>query len=377
MHLKTCNVNSAFAQLVNGINRTDGVGLSLAVTRTNSRYGEVLRVDEPVTLTYTHPKERVLFNKARDCNPFFHLYESLWMLAGREDVAPLAYYNGRMREFSDDGLTLNGAYGHRWRWARSGNNLRHHTDQLVMIVEHLRASPNSRRAVLSMWNVEDDLIHVDTSKDVCCNLNVCFRLRKTGNLNFKAVDIGDVSAPDEYTLDMTVFNRSNDLVWGMLGANAVHFSVLQEYVAARLGAEVGVYNQITNDLHVYTNTWEPTRWLVERYVDPYQIYLPTSIVPLVSDPDTFDKELPGFADLHSEPTALSYPNGAHVYTEPFLQTVANPMLMAYHCYKAGYWMMTGDWLSRIKADDWRAVSVEWIHKRAVKAGKDNELWRHL
>jgi hypothetical protein len=34
---------------------------------------------------------------------------------------------------------------------------------------------------------------------------------------------------------MTVTNRSNDLCWGMLGANYVHFTILQEYLAARLG----------------------------------------------------------------------------------------------------------------------------------------------
>src|SRR5262249_11634251 len=147
--------------------------------------GTVLVIDEPVTITYTHPRERVLFNTVRDANPFFHLYEALWMLAGRNDVAPLSYYNSRMKEFSDDGKTLNGAYGYRWRNARGreyGSGLTivmvddptlptgkrpvcadlsvGSCDQLDTLVNHLRADPTSRRAVLQMWNVEDDLLKI-------------------------------------------------------------------------------------------------------------------------------------------------------------------------------------------------------------------------
>src|SRR4051812_45937933 len=80
-----------------------------------SRYGEVIQWEGPLTITYTSPTERVLFNAARDCNPFALLYESLWMLAGRNDVAPLAHYTRRFAEFSDDGKVLNDAYGYRWR----------------------------------------------------------------------------------------------------------------------------------------------------------------------------------------------------------------------------------------------------------------------
>ena len=40
-------------------------------------------------------------------------------------------------------------------------------------------------------------------------------------------------------LQMTVHCRSNDIIWGTYGANAVHFSILQEYVAARIGVDLG------------------------------------------------------------------------------------------------------------------------------------------
>jgi hypothetical protein len=120
MHLVFRNVNEAFYQMVWGFHDPgmgQHCGVSIPTDVTSSRYGEVMVVDEPLTVTFEKPTERVLFNVARDANVFFHLYESLWMLAGRNDVAPLAYYNSRMPEFSDEGTVLNGAYGYRWRHA--------------------------------------------------------------------------------------------------------------------------------------------------------------------------------------------------------------------------------------------------------------------
>jgi thymidylate synthase len=168
------------------------------------------------------------------------------MLAGRNDVDSVAYYAKQMREYSDDGKTLNGAYGYRWRKAKTNvlgsgvddGIVYDEIDQLAVIVNHLKAQTESRRAVLQMWNVEDDLLKIGSdldfmrgkeSKDVCCNLSVMFAVRK--------VNTGPGDYGDEYRsyLDMTVTNRSNDLIWGLLGANFVHFTILQEYMAARLG----------------------------------------------------------------------------------------------------------------------------------------------
>ena len=242
MHLKTRNVNTAWRELITGLHEG-----RIPTEVQSSRAGEVLVVEEPVILTYEKPRERVLFSAARDANPFFHLYEALWMLAGRNDVRALSYYNGRMKEFSDDGNTFNAAYGERWRrvpWY-GGTEL----DQLGQIVKHLSRNPISRRAVLTMWDIEKDLVNIEQSKDLACNTHAYFAIEDPG------------SGPRR--LNLTVCNRSNDLVWGMLGANVVHFSILQEYLACRLGLEVGVYNQFTNNLHVYTALWDANidRWL--------------------------------------------------------------------------------------------------------------------
>lgn len=54
-------------------------------------------------------------------------------------------------------------------------------------------------------------------------------------------------------LNMTVSNRSNDLVWGAYGANVVHMSMIHSYVAHMVGKKVGTYYQESNNLHLYTD----------------------------------------------------------------------------------------------------------------------------
>lgn len=191
-----------------------------------SRNGEVMAAPEPVSTTYLRPESRMLFDAKRDANPFFHLMEGVWMLAGMNNVAFPARFATNMLNYSDDGQILNGAYGYRWR-------AHYNNDQIIWVAEHLFVDPNSRRAVMSMWDPSVDMHGCNVgSKDVPCNTTVYFR-RVDGRLN------------------MTVCNRSNDIIWGCYGANAVHMSMLHEYVANCLGWEVGTYTQISNNWHIY------------------------------------------------------------------------------------------------------------------------------
>jgi thymidylate synthase len=373
MHLKFRNVNDAFRSLVAHFHNWDtapaymeNAGRDGRTVRKSSRYGDVRMIEEPVLVTYSHPRERVLFNAARDCNPFFHLYESLWMLAGRNDVAPLTYYTSKIADIaSDDGKTFNGAYGYRWRngpYLGKGTDYpRGRVDQLDLLVSHLKAKPDSRRAVLQMWNVEDDLLKIDSSKDVCCNTSVMFSLRRTGYvMGFTGANSGPL-----YALDMTVTNRSNDMVWGMLGANYVHFSFLQEYMAARLGASVGVYNHFSNNLHCYDKTWEPEKWLaVDEMTECVGDTYPknSNLFPLVSDPATFEKELPTFVEEFDGTREIP----AGKWDEPFFNNVAAPMLTAFHRHKQKK-SDAIEWCETIKADDWRIAATEWIRRRVKNA----------
>jgi hypothetical protein len=111
-----------------------------------SRVGDVLVMPRPVLTEYKDPTNRVLFSPMRDANPFFHVMETLWMLAGRNDLPWLVRFNKRFSTYSDDeGKTQPGAYGYRWR-----NYFGH--DQLKDIILELRQNPDSRRVVLAMWD---------------------------------------------------------------------------------------------------------------------------------------------------------------------------------------------------------------------------------
>ncbi len=205
--------------------------------RRESRNGAVTVASCPVTTVYLNPEERVLFSWKRDANPFFHLVESVWMMAGRMDVKLPASYAKQIAAFSDDGETLWGAYGYRWRAALG-------YDQLPIIIEELKRNPESRRCVLQMWDadatngpkdgVTGDLhMAMAGGKDVPCNTHIYFSISPGGRL------------------DMTVCNRSNDIIWGAYGANAVHMSFLQEFVARAVGVPTGTYYQMSNNYHMY------------------------------------------------------------------------------------------------------------------------------
>ena len=374
MHLKFRNVNDAFTTFVRGFAAGSVEGLG-EVVRRPSRNGGVLVIDEPVLVTYSRPRERVLFNAARDANPFFHLYHSLWLLAGRNDVAAPSYYVKKFADYSDDGLTQNASYGHRWRNAltETGNAFYDpaYVDQIKEIGYHLTNAPNSRRAVLQMWNVVDDLLNVGGrepgdkgSKDVCCNLSVMFSLRDALSNR-----VGATGPCPFKVLDMTVTNRSNDLVWGMLGEDYVTFTVLQEYLAAKLGVEVGVYNHFTNNLHCYEWNWKPDEWLAwaEKYCDnEYASQGPKespAVFSLFRDIDMFDFELPKFVEYNSKTPENLKPTSWGCL---FLNSVAQPMMNAFHMHKLDDYAGAEYRLKEIVADDWRLAATNWIRKRKDK-----------
>jgi thymidylate synthase len=368
MHIKVRNVEHAFREMVSGIHSG-----AIPTEVRASRNGEVLQIPEVCTITYERPQERVLLNSARDASPFLHLYESLWMLVGRNDVGPLIYYAKQFKEYTDDGETLHGAYGHRWR-KRFGY------DQLEWIVEELKSNPHSRRCVLQIWDpgswydepngpgcggrcalefTQDLYFATHGGKDVPCNLSVLFSVS------------GGWTHNDPQRLDMTVFNRSNDMIWGALGANVVHFSVLQEYIAARLGVAVGVYNQVSNNMHIYSNNWKPTEWLAyyDQHGAPDLYHAGTDLVPLLTAEEValFDAECAEFVERHQRDAIGGY------YRCRFLREVAQPMCVAFHHHKRREYNCALMTAGSILADDWRVACTAWLHRREANYGRKHKV----
>lgn len=350
-HFYFRNVNEAFSEIVANFEEPE-----FKTIRTTSRVGDVIQAVNPITITYSHPCERVLFNQARDANPFFHLMEALWMLAGFNDVRRMEFYNSNIGKIaSDDNKTFNGAYGFRWRHynADLGDTF-DEVDQLELIIQHLRNKPDSRRTVLQMWSPTADLPKVGIpygkpiTKDVCCNTQAYFLII-------------------DGKLDMTVCNRSNDLIWGMLGANVVHFSILQEYLAGHLGIPVGRYHHFTNNLHVYTERWEPEKWMSDTGTDRYALSTNKPLnFPLVHDCARFDKEVFTFVQMVVGDSQPFYRDYDVIFYEPFIKGTALPMALAFASYKLGRFGDAMNFIQRIVAEDWRIAAYNWILVRKQK-----------
>lgn len=272
----------------------------------NSRNGPVLRFPKPVCLEYLTPTRRVLNSPIRDANPFFHLFETMWMFAGMDEIQPLLLFNGGMAQYSDDGKKLRGtAYGYRWRtkW----------NDQLARTIQMLRDNPETRQIVVSMWDPMD--LFLKNSKDYACNLQVMFSTRPPN---------GDYEN-DKRILDMTVTNRSNDLIYGAMGSNMFHFSMLLEYVAMHSAVNIGTYYQISNNLHLYTENETAARCLEQAD----EISASSSI----EDSSLTDLYLTG----DPRPIRWYVEDHEHPLDSPglgYLRDVVRPLVEAYRLYKS-------------------------------------------
>lgn len=308
--------------------------LSESGVERETRNGKAIVLRVPLGTTYMRPLERVLFWTERDANPFFHFFESLWMLQGRKDVGFVARFAANMRGFSDDGETLHGAYGYRWLYHFG-------RDQIAVIIDRLKANPEDRRCVLQMWDAHSDLGH--DGKDFPCNTHVYFQINDVGRL------------------DMMVCNRSNDIVWGAYGSNAVHFSFLQEYIAACVGVLVGSYVQVSMNTHIYARHWPLMTAL--KWIDPassdYYVHAQLKPFPLMDTPkQVWDLDL---SELLNEGA------GCRALSDPFLETVARPLLAAWGHFKLGGPQRVPEALeavARVAAEDWRTAAREWLERRA-------------
>lgn len=354
----------------------------------NSRNGKVLRMDGPVVTAIDNPLFRVMDDPVRDANPFFHLMEAMWMIAGRNDVEFLYVFNKKMAIYSDNGSTFHGAYGHRLR-------RRHELDQLKVVISELQDDPDSRRAYCGIWSGADDahmLYYLgDGAKDLPCNVGMQFLRRKNRpeeNRNRKV-------------LDLYVHNRSNDLIWGLMGANAVHFSFFHELVAAYTDMEVGTTYYMTDNLHVYKDnpTWERTlkmlkdtgaEWLPGDKSSPYLLknWIGLSLVEGNYTYDEFTLFVEAFCNLLLQAVKLPYGEATEKMVRfrnepnpyiggklppPFVRRVLVPMSLLWIAHRAGNMGLiehdSNDRGLRIEGVllhpylDWIAAGLEWMARR--------------
>lgn len=215
---------------------------------TPSRVSDTVEL-HPVVLEIEDPRRRLVTSYGRPVNVAFALAEVMWILAGRRDVAFLAPYNQRIKDYSDDGTNFNAAYGFRLRH-------QHNIDQIQQAVEGLKRDQGSRQITLTITHpVSDRQGHFNkyggwtkhNTSDRACNL-LSHLLVRNGKLDWLQVV------------------RSNDAVWGA-PYNWMQFSHLQEYIANSIGVSVGSLYWVVDSLHIYDYHQEEA-----AAIQPFNLY---------------------------------------------------------------------------------------------------------
>lgn len=356
-----------------------------------SRNGPVLVAPGPVTTVYTRPQECVLFSPVRDSNPFFTLIESIYMLAGRSDAEFLTHYIRDFGErFAEPDGDIHGGYGRRWR-SHFGY------DQLAVCIEKLRRDPRDRQAVIQMWDATasnkfhggaDDLR--GNWRDRPCNLMINLRVRDrpppVTDENSAAQELADVMGTNP-VLDMMTTSRSHDILYGAYGANSVHFALLQQYLAAIIGVEVGTLTMISWNYHMYMTelralarragaggdfTVEEMRSLPLALLG--DAYANREVAPalLVEDPVRFDRELATCIEtldrIHKADwdALCAMDSGEFIYHNPFLGETVLQVALCMRLWRLGRRQNALASTASIKAPDWRLACQGWFERRARK-----------
>jgi thymidylate synthase len=260
--------DSVFAQIVRKIN-------------TNPHFicsprGQKIKENIAQTVVLANPRARLIANPAREVQYGFGVGEFLWYWTGKNDLETMLYYNKRMKDFSDDGKTLNSAYGKRIRvWVYpadkigpNGTDITTTETQWEACKKTLLSDPDSRRALLLINQPRDEIsAAIHGSKDVPCTLSLQFFIR-------------------DNQLHLHSHMRSNDAFWG-LTYDLFSFTLFQECMLLELQAagmkdlELGQYFHTAGSLHIYERHFEMADSVVKSYFNNgFQVAAPMEPITL-------------------------------------------------------------------------------------------------
>lgn len=216
--------------LENGTKKSDRTG-----TGTRSVFGRQIRYDLSdsfplITTKKVHTKSII--------------GELLWFLNGDSNVGYLQDNGIRIwNEWADDNGDLGPVYGVQWRsWPTPDGG---HIDQITNVVEDLKNNPNSRRHIVSAWNVSE----IENMALPPCHLLFQFYVA-------------------DGKLSCQLYQRSADLFLGV-PFNIASYSLLTHMVAQQTGLEVGEFVWTGGDCHIYDNHVEQVTEQLSREPRPY------------------------------------------------------------------------------------------------------------
>lgn len=195
------------------------------------------------------------------------IYELLWFLKGDTNARYLQDNGVRIwNEWADENGDLGHIYGYQWRsWPDYNGG---HIDQIARAVDDIRHDPDSRRIIVSSWNVAD----LPNMKLPPCH--AFFQFYVAGG-----------------RLSLQLYQRSADCFLGV-PFNIASYALLLQMMAQVCGLEPGEFIHTTGDTHIYRDHFEQVRLQLTREPRP----LPRMILnPEVKDIFAF-----GYDDFHLE-----------------------------------------------------------------------------
>src|SRR5574340_1084570 len=167
------------------------------------------------------------------------IYELLWFLRGDTNVNFLKEHGVSIwDEWADENGDLGPIYGHQWRsWDSAGGE---HIDQMAQVIDQIRKTPDSRRIIVSSWNVGE--LHE-------MKLPPCHAL-----FQFYVAD-GKLSCQ--------LYQRSADIFLGV-PFNIASYALLTPMVAQVCGLKPGDFVHTLGDAHIYLNHLEQTKEQLSR-----------------------------------------------------------------------------------------------------------------
>lgn len=171
------------------------------------------------------------------------IHELLWFIHGDTNVRYLRENGVRIwNEWADENGDLGPIYGAQWRrWMDSHGNVH---DQLAEAIETIRTNPDSRRILVSAWNVGQ----LSEMKLPPCHILFQFYVA-------------------EGALSLQMYQRSADLFLGV-PFNIASYALLLQMVAQVTGLEAGTFIHTTGDTHLYLNHLEQARTQLTREPRP-------------------------------------------------------------------------------------------------------------
>ncbi|MGI8782807.1 MAG: thymidylate synthase [Acidobacteriota bacterium] len=171
------------------------------------------------------------------------IHELLWFLKGGTNIRDLQQNDVSIwDEWADADGELGPIYGYQWRlWPTPAGE---HIDQISRVIESIRRDPNSRRHIVSAWNVAD----IDKMKLPPCHAFFQFYVA-------------------DGKLSCQMYQRSADVFLGV-PFNIVSYALLTEMVAQVCGLEASEFIHTFGDAHLYVNHVEQARLQLSRQPRP-------------------------------------------------------------------------------------------------------------